>query len=49
MSKLATHGVPGEEKKGYEGEVEKGPLLYDKESLLRKVVDFLSREEKGAK
>jgi DNA helicase-2/ATP-dependent DNA helicase PcrA len=49
MSKLATHGVAGEQRKGYEGEVEKGPVLYDKDSLLRRVVDFLSREEKGAK
>ncbi|HYA31388.1 MAG TPA: 3'-5' exonuclease, partial [Thermodesulfovibrionales bacterium] len=49
MSKLATHVVPGEERKGYEGEVEKGTLLYDKDSLLRKVVDFLSREEKDLK
>lgn len=43
LSKLSTQGVP-ERVRGSRGEVEKGPALYDKESLLRKVMDLIDRK-----
>jgi DNA helicase-2/ATP-dependent DNA helicase PcrA len=44
FSKLSTYGFPGEEKRDLRREPEKGPHLYDKESLLKRVLDILNPE-----
>ncbi len=49
FSKLTTRGFAGEERKDLHGEFEKGPRLYDKESLLRRVMDLLNPVEGGQK
>jgi DNA helicase-2/ATP-dependent DNA helicase PcrA len=45
FSKLTTKGFAGEERRDLHGEPEKGPRLYDKESLLRRVMDLLTPRE----
>jgi superfamily I DNA/RNA helicase len=49
LSKLATHGIFDAQRRDFEEKVEKGPQLYDKDSLLRRVIDFLNLEEKDLK
>jgi DNA helicase-2/ATP-dependent DNA helicase PcrA len=45
FSKLTTRGFAGEERKDLHEEFEKGPRLYDKESLLKRVMDLLGPGE----
>ncbi|MCL5423248.1 MAG: ATP-dependent helicase [Nitrospirae bacterium] len=45
FSKLTTYGFPGEERRDLRRELKKGSRLYDKESLLKRVMDLLNPEE----
>jgi DNA helicase-2/ATP-dependent DNA helicase PcrA len=49
LAKLSTHGISDERRKYSGGKAGEDPRLYDKETLLRRVIDLLNPEGKGIK
>ncbi len=47
ISKLSLRGIPGSEIKDIHMEIEKGPPIYDKDLLLRRVMDLIDKKGSG--